>query len=84
LIDSFLGPFSVDLALIRGGPAYVPGQAVELADYLTPGGALVVTAPDKAGYQAVCNAVLGKYPQFTALHYSDGTNGIILAAKLAG
>ena len=83
-MKSSLGRFQVELALVRATAPHATEQAAELANYLKPGGAIVITSPDNAGYQAVLNSVRSRFPQFFALNFDDGRNGILLAAQLAG
>lgn len=79
------GRFAVDLALVRSAPQLpaAPQQAVELAGRLTPGGAIVVTGTDASSFRAVWSALNAHHPQLTYLRFSDGLNGIALAASLA-
>lgn len=84
LVEAMPNPFSVDLVLIRGSHSRAVEHAVELAEYLSPGGAMVVTAPDVPRYQAIVNSVLGRFPGYFHLPVADGINGILLASPPAG
>jgi hypothetical protein len=80
------GRFAVDLALVRCSPQLPAAQqqALELARYLTPGGAIVVAGADEASFRKVWSALNAQHPQLTYLRFSDGLSGIALAATLAG
>lgn len=77
--------FAVDLALVRAGAGLTaPRQVAELAPFLTPGGALVVTAEDEPSFQAAWAALSAARPQLTYLRFADRLSGIALAATLSG
>jgi hypothetical protein len=80
------GRFAVDLALVRAS-VQVPcaaDQAVELAGFLTPGGAIVVAAADEPSFRTVWGTLSARRPSLTYLRFADGRSGIALAASLAG
>lgn len=84
LASSCLGKLQVELALVQAATAHAAKQAAELAAYLRPGGAMIITAPSAERFQHVYETVRKVFPQFTALTFDDGRNGIFLAAQLSG
>lgn len=85
LSKSVAGRFAVDLAMVRCGPTLpaAPQQAVELAGYLTPGGAIVVCGVDEASFRQVWSSLLAQRPSLTYLRFADGRSGMVLAAVLS-
>jgi hypothetical protein len=78
--------FAVDLALVRASAQlpHAPQQAVELANFLTPGGAIVVTADNEPNFRNVWSALTASRPQLTYLRFADHRSGLALAATLTG
>lgn len=81
LASSALGRFQVELALIRADAPAAVDQALELSQYLRPGGAFVICSPDAERYHAVHQALRGRYPPFLSLNFDDGRSGLLIAAR---
>jgi hypothetical protein len=75
------GRFHLDLALLRDSPL-APGQGLELASMLNPGGAIVLLANDPASYQAIVGPLQQQHPKFTYLNMNDGISGMVIAQQL--
>jgi len=83
LAHSSLGTFRIEVALLRADAPHAVGQAMQLLNYLRPGGALVVTASRPASFQAVVDAVRARFPHLALINFEDRLNGIFLAMKPA-
>ena len=81
LIASQFGHFAVDLALVRSEP-HGPQYAVELADRLAPGGALIVTSPDLPGFEAMWRPLMQRFPQRAFAQMSNLSAGMMLDATV--
>lgn len=84
LRESFIGPFSLDLALIRNEllGADAAKQISQLLPYLTAGGALVVISQSADRFASLWNELKQQCPQFTYIRCDNGSTGLILAASL--
>jgi hypothetical protein len=75
----------VDLALIRaempGG--HVAEQACELLKHLAPGGGAVIVSQTPAGFSALTDVLVTRFPELTFVKLKTGLAGIFLAAKFA-
>ena len=79
LIRSHPARFGVDLALVRSAP-HAPQQAMELAECLKPGGALVVTSPDMPGFEAMWKPLCQRFPQRAFIQITGHSAGMMLDA----
>lgn len=84
LQESFIGPFSLDLALIRSEllGADAAKQISQLLAHLTAGGALVVTSQSADRFASLWNELRKQCPQFTYIRCENGSTGLMLAASL--
>jgi len=82
LRDSFTGPFSFDLAFIRGGilPVKALDVVLDIIPCLTPGGALVVTARSEHQFISLWNEMQGRFPNYVYFLSKDRRAGMLLAA----
>jgi hypothetical protein len=84
LRDSFIGPLSFDLCLIKeenlkeGILEYLG----KLLPYLAPGGAVVFTCRPGTSLSAVRDTVQKEYPEYTVFICKDNRTGLILAVPL--
>jgi hypothetical protein len=84
LRSSFIGPFFLDLVLVRGDllRADVVNQVSELLSNLEMRGALVFTCKSAEHFALVWDEIRKRFPQFTYLRCKDHRTGLILAAAL--
>ena len=79
---SQFGRFGVDLALVRSGP-YGPLHAMELAEHINPGGAMVLTSPDRAGFEAMWKPLFDRFsPRYLFVEISGWSAGMMMSATV--
>jgi glycosyltransferase involved in cell wall biosynthesis len=82
LSRSQFGHFGVDLALVRSGP-YGPQNAIRLAEHLNPGGAMVLTSPEKAGFETMWTALHDRFsPKYLFVQVGGTNAGMMMDATL--
>jgi len=84
LRDSFIGPFTPDLVLVRED--FLTEEPLDQTDALlrdlAPGGGLVMTCNSAASFESVWMELETRFPHFSYCRSRTGTTGIVLAASL--
>jgi glycosyltransferase involved in cell wall biosynthesis len=81
LSRSYPGHFGVDLALVRSAPDG-PQHAMQLAERLNPGGAMVVTSSDMSDFEAMWKPLCQRFPQRAFVQITGHSAGMMLDATV--
>lgn len=81
LKKSFMGPFGFDLAMVRAEAfgTTASQQISDLANYMAPGGALVLTSETEPNFKLIWKELQREFPKLSYFLCEDNKTGMVLS-----